>query len=258
MRPGKSTRVALLRSQFRERVARLVAGAFAAAGAKPRAPGRSWQVSAFVLHQRIVLRGLLARAADLVARPEGVEVAPAAQASAESCLGAVVVAVAPRQGEPAGFHRDGGGPAIEPLRDLLVGEVAQPHLNEDALLLAGPQAVAHGAAAGLGGRRLHRRCASPGGSAYPGPAVDDAPLAEGPDCSVHAGRVRGKKVAAGQREIGGLHRDRVRRALEPLGDLLAGAVGQPHFDENILVSEGPANQPLRAAGLLAASGWAVS
>ena len=210
-----------------------------------------------MLHQRIVLRGVLARAADLVARSEGVEVAPAAQASAESCLGAVVVAVAPRQGEPAGLHRDGGGPAIEPLRDLLVGEVAQPHLDEDALLLAGPQAFAHGTTAGLGGRRLRRRCAGPGGSAHPGPAVDDAPLAEGPDCGLRAGRVRGT-VAAGQRELGGLHRDRVRRAAEPLRDLLVGEVGQPHFDEDVLVPEGPANQPLRAAGLLAASGWAVS
>ena len=208
-------------------------------------------------HRSVVFRGTLARTAESVSRSEGVEVAGAAQAFANGGLGFVDVAVAHRQREPAGLHRDGGGPAAEPLGDLLVGEAAHPHLDEGALLLAGPQALAHSAAGGPGGGRAFGRRPGFGGAADPGPAVDDAPLAEGPNCGLRAGRVGGA-VAAGQRELGGLRRDGIRCALEPIGDLLAGAVGQPHFDEDVFVPEGPANQPLRVAGPLACGGAAFS
>ena len=218
---------------------------------------RLWQVRALVLHHPLVFLAVLAWAADPVARPGGEEVALAAQAPADSSLGMVVVAVAPWHVEPAGLHRDGDGSAAEPLGNLLVGKVAHPHLHEDALLLEAPQALAHGAAADLGGGRAHHRRTGPGGSADPGPAVDDAPLAEGPNRSFRAGGVRGA-VAERQGELGGLRRDRVRRAFEPLGYLLAGAVRKPHLGEDVLVPEGPANQPLWAMGLLAAGGWVVS
>ena len=78
------------------------------------------------------------------------EVAPAAHAPANPRIGIVGVPAAPWQREPAGLHRDGAGVAADPLRDLLVGQVAHPHLDEDALLLAGPRAARLAGAAGMG------------------------------------------------------------------------------------------------------------